>query len=102
MLKQPRPVIKQRAHFSTDIFSEHNVAPHKPRPHFAAFRVQNKLKKTGPGHQGFHLPKETALTSSLALQPKQQQAQAPYLCDFTAENSSEVMCFRKLKQKKKI
>lgn len=85
-----------------DRFSEHIVAPHKPRPRFAAFRVQNKLKKTGPGHQGLELPKGTALTSSLALQPMQQQAEAPYLCDFTAENSSEVMCFRKLKQKKKI
>ena len=32
----------------------------------------------------------------------QQEQVSPYLCVFRAENSSEMICFKKLKQKKKI
>lgn len=34
--------------------------------------------------------------------PSRREQASPYLCVFRAENSSEMMCFKKLKQKKKI
>lgn len=78
-----------------------------PLPHFPpAFQGQNKLKRTGSGHKGFHLPEGTSvrlhgapLVSSL---PCGGRRRGPYLSGWAAENSSEVMCFKKSKQKKKI
>lgn len=36
------------------------------------------------------------------LGPRVREQASPYLCVFRAENSSEMICFKKLKQKKKI